>query len=167
MRVGVLTRLCFQKYGCKVTLLFDLAWENSWQIFGAFICSFSESDPYFDAACYFWCTEKGHLPTPTDNNIQLASANITAAAVSFNGSFLLLDTRNILVNCRKFYTALMNRECQNPPDKPQSICSTGEWSVEKIPPRVPSQDRLRSDLASRLILRRNADWPIRTSWVKA
>ena len=80
-----------------------------------FIYSFSESDPYFDAACYFWCTEKGHLPTPTDNNIQLASANITAAAVSCNGSFLLLDARNILVSCQKFYTALVNRECQNPP----------------------------------------------------
>lgn len=80
-----------------------------------FIYSFSESDPYFDAACYFWCTEKGHLPTPTDNNIQLASANITAAAVSFNGSFLLLDTRNILVSCQKFYNALMNRECQKTP----------------------------------------------------
>ena len=47
---------------------------------------FLQSDPFFDASCFFWCTETGHLPIP-EKSIQLGDPEVESSLVrQFNPS---------------------------------------------------------------------------------
>ena len=42
---------------------------------------FKEDEPYYDASCYFWCTETGHLPSAT-GEVSIGDPTLESTIVS-------------------------------------------------------------------------------------